>query len=94
MEFSGVDTMSFDLKQMITLDVKARISGTDIRAAATVFSDNKIQNAIWFMQGNFTLCMTLDSEDAENLIDTLTKHIANIKENELELLALQTKEAA
>ena len=75
-------------------DEELKISDTEIRAASTIFGDNTLQNAIWLKQGNFSLCMTLEREDAENLISALNNHISNIKANELELIALQTKAAA
>jgi len=36
----------------------------------------------------------LDADKSQELIDLLHLHIANIKANELEILALQTKAAA
>lgn len=86
--------MSSKTQINLSLDVKIEIQNTEIRAASTIFNDNFLQNAIWFKQGNFSFCLTLERDDTENLINTLTQHLANIKSNEIELLAQQTKAAA
>lgn len=86
--------MKFDLTVINRFDNCIKISGTEIRAASTLFGDNKLQNAIWFKQGNFSFCMTLEREDAEKLINTLNNHIESIKANESELIAVNTKAAA
>jgi len=86
--------MSSKTQINLSLDVKIEIQNTEIRAASTIFNDFFLQNAIWFKQGNFSFCLTLERDDTENLINTLTKHLANIKSNEIEILALQTKAAA
>jgi len=48
--------------------------------------------AIW--TGNANWKVNLDADKSQALIDLLHLHIANIKANELEILALQTKVAA
>ncbi|MDP3088839.1 MAG: hypothetical protein Q8M99_11720 [Methylotenera sp.] len=80
----------------MTKDLEAKIDGTSIRIASTIFLTNNahLQNAVWLKQGNFSLCLILDRGDTTNLINLLNQHIDNIHANEIELIALNTKAAA
>ncbi len=86
--------MSLNLEQLKSVNEKTVIDNVSIRAASTIFGDQRLQNAIWLKEERFMLSMRLEKEDAENLINVLNKHIENIKENELEVIAMQTKAAA
>ena len=94
MGFSWVDTMKLDFTTTKSLDEKLNVSDVKIRFASTIFSDGTLQNAAFIKEGNFMLSMSIEREDAEKIISALNQHIANIKENELELIALNTKAAA
>jgi uncharacterized protein YaaQ len=88
------------LQNQNTADIKCIIDNAELRAASTIFSNDQyrsepyLQNAIWIKEGNFTLCLTLEREDTVNLINLLNQHLENIKANEFELIALNTKAAA
>lgn len=53
-----------------------------------------VRSAISIWAGDAHWHATLDADKSQALIDLLHMHIANIKANELEVLALQTKAAA
>jgi hypothetical protein len=92
MGFSGVDTMSFDIREPFKT-TSLHLKGVEIELASWI--SQKIVNAVVVIRtGDMHLQKNLNKEQAEQLIENLQQHIANIKANEIEVLALETKAAA
>ena len=88
--------MSFDLTSRMK-SVKLDVNAIEIDLSAWVRDQNTfcgIAQTMMITTGAMTLHVSMEKERAEQLIENLHQHIANIKECELELIALQTKVAA
>ena len=88
--------MSLDITKWMK-SVKRDFDNIEIDLSAWVRDQTKasgIAQNMTITTGAMHLYIPMEKESAEQLIEILHQHIANIKECELELLALQTKAAA
>lgn len=89
--------MSFDITKT-SKDTTLQLNNVEIELSSWVrqcdFLGDGVSSVIIVSTGNMRLQANISKEQTEQLIENLHQHLANIKDNELELLAMNTKAAA
>jgi hypothetical protein len=93
MEFIRENAMSNEILNSKRLSIEIDNSTISLSTWTKKGSEN-INSVISICTGDAHWQANLDTNKSQALIDLLHLHIANIKANELEILALQTKAAA
>ena len=92
-----MDSMSFDITKTQKQTI-LNLQHVDIELSTWVRDDDStsssVASAIILTTGAMYLQRNISTEQCEQLIEILHQHLANVKENELELIAINTREAA